>query len=126
MTIIPLPRIQPVNLGDCPKEGRRIIPYVGLDLAAAPLEIDLAVPFQGGQFTTPQSVYVENRTATADVIFTNQATGQVLVFPKSSLGYYALLQPKSPLKFTLTSSGAPVINLLVLNFFIQPQVWNTP
>lgn len=126
MTIIPCSRIQPVNLGDIPKEGRRIIPYVGLDLAGAPLEIDLAVQFQAGQFTTPQSVYVENRTATGDVIFTNQATGQVLVFPKSSVGYYSILQPKSPLKFTLTSTGAPVINLLVMNFYVLPQVWNTP
>lgn len=126
MTIIPCPRIQPSNLGDIPSEGRRVIPYVGLDLANAPLDIDLVIPFQQGQFTTPQSIYVENRTATADVIFTNPVSGQVLVFPKSSVGYYSILQPRSGLKFTLTSSGAPVINLAVLNFYVLPQVWNTP
>lgn len=66
-----------------------------------PAKINLLSQFQTGRFTSVQAVYADNSTVPYQVRLTCDETGQTIVLPPFSQGFYKLLVSSSP---TLTAS----------------------
>lgn len=125
MTNIPFTQAVPATIFSTPKEGPRFIPY-DLDFNATPVqEFDFQIQYNQQQFTTLQTLWVDNSTVTGAITILNTVTGQVIVVPASTQGYFPLLQGNSGPKFKLTASGAVVAKIAFLNFYIDCMVWKT-
>ena len=94
--------VTPVTLDTIPKEGSRC--YVARVQWASTYSyppygqtgISLLQPFQSGQFTSVQSVYVDNATVPYRVRLTCLETGLTIHVPPFSQGTYNLLTGNSP------------------------------
>jgi hypothetical protein len=105
-----------------PCEGYRAAPFL-LDFnVGADYLIDFTQPQQNKQFTTIQTVYVDNSLNTSDLVIAVEGTQQRQVVPKNTCGYFVLVAP-TPTKVRLSSSGAFVIPVQFLNYYIPPTVW---
>lgn len=125
MTNIPFTQAVPATLFSNPKEGPRFIPYT-LDFGATAIqEFDFQIQYNQQQFTTLQTIWVDNSTATGAITIINTVTGQVIVVPASTQGYFPILQGNSGPKFKLTAAGNVVANIAFLNFYIDAMVWKT-
>jgi hypothetical protein len=108
--------------GSFPCEGTKSYP-VQLDFSVANGWLcDFTQQFNQKQFTTLQTVYVDNSNNPQPVIITCSGTGQVITAPAMSQGYYSLLQPTPP-QLNVASAGAVKVTLQFLNFYIPPTVW---
>lgn len=112
----------PVVNGAIPCEGTKAFPVV-LDFTAANAYlIDFTQQYAQKQFTTVQTVFIDNSENASDFDLICTTTGQTITAPPFSQGYYALLQP-SPPKFQAQSAGNLVMEIIFLNFYIPPTVW---
>lgn len=97
----------PVQLGRPPPEGPKVVSIslnwqqVFDETKGFVAEINLLSQFQSGQFSTVQSVYVDNQTCPEMVTFICTDTGQTIRVPPFAKGMYPILSSQSPL-FTLT------------------------
>lgn len=114
--------ISPLVNGSVPCEGTKAIPF-NVDFATfATWQIDLTNQFRQGQFTTLQTVWIDNADNNSTLTLTCSVTAQRIIAPARSQGFYALLQPTPPV-FQLNSAGGIVVEVIFLNFYIPPQVW---
>lgn len=74
-------------------------------------------------FEAAQTIFVDNSLNTATLIITCSSSGQIITFPAKSCGYVPLLQP-IPGTLDIFTTGNLVINLQLLNYHIDPNVWN--
>ena len=94
---------QPVTLGTIPKEGSKVahqtinwVDYFDIHNNTTAVKINLLSQFQSGQFTTTQTLYVDNTGTPFPVRFTSEETGQSFIAPPSSHGVYHLFCGPSP------------------------------
>lgn len=111
----------PVLNGSLPCEGTKAYPF-NLDFTAVnAYKIDLTQQQIQKQFTTLQTVWIDNADNTAEFELICTTTGQRIIAPPQSQGFYAMLQPSPPV-FSVQTSGALVMEIILLNFYIPPQV----
>lgn len=112
----------PTLNGSLPCEGTKVFPF-NLDFNAAnAYNIDLTQAFNQKQFTTLQTVYIDNALNPSSLEIICSTTGQQIIAPPFSQGFYIMLQP-SPPKFSVQTSGVLVLEIILLNFYIPPAVW---
>jgi hypothetical protein len=116
----------PALNGSLPCEGTKVFPYI-LDFTGGKnaYAIDLSQQAQQKQFTTLQTVYVDNSANTAALQIICGTTGQIITCPALSQGYFAILQPMPP-QFQVQTTGNLILTIQLLNFYIPPCVWSTP
>jgi len=112
--------------GAVPCEGTKAYPFL-LDFTAAnAYKIDLTQQWQQKQFVTLQTAWVDNKDNPEPLTLICSTTSQRIVCPPLSQGFYALLQPTPPV-LQVESDGALVVEIILLNFYIPPQIWlDTP
>lgn len=113
----------PVVNGALPCEGTQCFPF-NLDFTGGKTAylVDLTQQYQQKQFTTLQTVFIDNSESAVDFDFICTVTGQTITAPPFSQGYYPILQPVPP-KFNVNSASGVVIQIILLNFYIPPEVW---
>lgn len=108
--------------GSTPCEGTKAYPF-NLDFTAnSAYLVDLTQQYQQKQFTTLQTVWIDNKDNDNDLEIICGTTSQRIIAPGGTQGFYAMLQP-SPPKFTVQTSGSLIVNIALLNFYIPPVVW---
>lgn len=113
----------PVRYGCEPKEGRRAV-QATIDLTEGNFSLDLTQLYQRGQFQSAQTVYIDNSLNTGTVTLTLSVTKQSVTLRAGQQGYIPILEPVAP--DLLFSSSEPVKLLIqVLNFVINPAIWDT-
>jgi hypothetical protein len=105
------------------KKGPMSLPFK-LDFTATNI---LTIDFTGLELQefleVVQTIFVDNSLNTAVLIITCSNTGQIITFPAKSCGYVPVLQP-IPGTIDIFTTGAIVINIQLLNFHIDPNVWS--
>lgn len=121
----------PVQIGTLPPEGSRAVAAsilwntVRQNNQGYVAQINLLTQYQSGQFTTVQSVWIDNLSNPWPLIFSvTEMTGQRIYVPANAVGLYPLIVPQAPI-FTvqllytvgvLTLPGVlPVTNFSFLN-----------
>lgn len=125
MSFPPLPGTPSVKTtkGGSPVEGPLVIP-VSCDFSAqAGYTIDLTNLFNRKYVTQLPMLFIDNSVNSASVIVTVQDTGQNIVCPPQSQGYFAIFQGVN-LRFTAQSTGAFVVPMEFMNFPVAPAVWS--
>lgn len=108
--------------GEMPCEGTKAFPVV-LDFTAANAYlVDFTQQYQQKQFTTVQCVFIDNSENSDDLDVICQTTKAVITAPPFSQGFYTLLQPSPPV-FQVQSNGNLVVEIVFLNFYVPPTVW---
>lgn len=80
-----------------------------------------------GKIEYIQGVYIDNSSNPNKLSLTMSTTGQVVICPAKSQGYFALMVPDPPQIIAATPLAAGlVIPLFFYNVPIQPMVWSTP
>lgn len=105
------------------KKGPKALPYK-LDFSTTQL---YTLDFTGLElqefFEAPQTIFVDNSLNTAVLIITCSNTGQIITYPAKSCGYTPLIQPV-PGTIDIFTTGAIVINIQLLNYHIDPNIWS--
>src|SRR5258708_31897673 len=70
-----------------------------------------------------QTIFVDNSLNAATLTVTCSETGQIITFPAKSCGYVPLLQP-IPGTIDIFTTGGIIINIQLLNYHIDPNVWS--
>jgi predicted secreted protein len=109
--------------GALPCEGTKTLPY-NIDFTAANAYlIDLTQQYQQQQFTTLQTIYIDNSDNLDVTEVICGTTNQLITAPPQSQGYYAILEVQPP-KLQIQSNGNVIVPVQLLNFYIPPQVWS--
>lgn len=107
---------------DC-KLGRRAI-HVLIDFSlGATFNLDLGQAQQVGNFDCLQTLYIDNADNTNELTVLMGLTLQRVIIPAGAQAYMPILQPNPPV-LQITTNGAPIINIQLLNFFVPPMVWS--
>lgn len=108
-----------------PAEGPKCLP-VTLDFGANDSYVlDYQNMQARGFMAMVQTIYVDNRNSDTPITIQMGRTGQIVVAPGRSQGYYPVLQP-SPVVMSFTSVGAgAVATVFLINSFIQGCNWRT-
>jgi hypothetical protein len=93
----------PTNLGTSPAEGSKYV-YQSINwqqvkinsVGGVDVEINLLSQFQSGQFTSVQSVWIDNQTCPFTFILSCDQTSQVIRVPAFSHGMYPLIATAAP------------------------------
>lgn len=110
--------------GEMPCEGPRAFPFL-LDFSIANAYlIDLTAQYQNKQFTSMQCAWVDNTLNDSPFQIIVNGTNQVIECPPFSQGFYELLLPSPPKITVQTVGGNFTVQIILLNFYIPPQVWN--
>jgi hypothetical protein len=116
------PQIQIVK-GGVPAEGPKAIPVQCNFATNSGYTIDLTDLFNRDYVTQIPCVFIDNSGNTSSVTVTVQDTGQNIVCPPNSQGYFAVFQGINT-RFTAQSAGAVNVPMEFLNFPIAPNVWS--
>lgn len=118
----PAGAIKAVN-GALPCEGTKIFPFtLNFNLANA-YQVDLTQQFMNREFSTLQTVWIDNSINPQPLQIVCSVSGQVITAPPLSQGFYTMLQP-SPWRFVVQTSGVLIMQIILLNFYIPPTVWD--
>jgi len=112
--------------GSTPCEGARSVP-VTLDFSqAGSYTVDLTAQYQQKQFTTFQTIYAQNMSTSAPLIFQFSASGQTITIPPGFAGYLPVLSP-DPFQFSVSLADALITaqNIQLINVYLPPVIWNT-
>jgi hypothetical protein len=104
------------------KRGQLSIPVVLDFVTSQSWTIDLTSSELQDAFDRIETIYVDNSANLQQLFIICGATGQVLVVPPNSCAYLPMLQP-NPSQFDVTSTGALVVTIQLLNFSMEPFVW---
>lgn len=107
-----------------PASGPKAIPLT-LDFSAtAQINIDSSQVIQNGVIEYLQGVFIDNSANATAFKLTMNGTGQIIVAPPNSQGYYMILCPNTPqLVANGTQAGGNVVNLIFYNVPMPPIVW---
>lgn len=121
---VPVPNlgVYPMQNGLTPCEAPKAIP-ANLNFASnASYLMDLTPLFNNKQFTTLQTIYVDNTLNTSTLTVTINGTNQTILIPAGRGGYFPVLATTPP-KVTFASAGAFTVFVALLNFYLPGQVW---
>lgn len=110
--------------GLLPCEGAKGLSYSADFSAAQEYDFDFTIQYQNKVFTAIQCVWIDNADSASVAILIVNGSGQRIVAPANSQGYYTLLAT-SPPKFQFLSAGGVIVPIDFLNFYVPPTVWKT-
>lgn len=118
----------PVSCGtppDC-RIGRQAI-HVLIDFSlGTTYQLDLSQIQSQAKLDSVQTLYVDNSANTGTITITMEGvTQQSIILPPNSQGYFPVLQGNPPVLNFTVASGAPVVNIQLMNFFLPPVIWGT-
>lgn len=94
--------------------------------SAAEYALDFGAVNQAQVFGAPRTIYVENTTNPNPVNITISITGQFLVIPAYSSGYYAINATiQASILFQSDGGASSAVNIGVYNYVIQPSTWTS-
>lgn len=118
----------PVECGTPPgcRIGRRAI-HVLIDFSlGTTYQLDLSQIQSQGQIDSVQTLYIDNSVNTGTITIVMQGpTLQSVTLPPNSQAYLPVLQGNPPVLNFSVASGAPVVNVQLMNFFLPPVIWGT-
>jgi hypothetical protein len=123
----------PVQIGTLPREGSKAI-IVSLNWISAPtggivptFQVNLLQQFQTGQFSSVQSVYVDNSSVPYSVTLVCNESGQTLQIPPFSQGTFPLLAETAPsFSASMRAFANPSYGTKILNCTTDLYFLNTP
>lgn len=93
-------------------------------IPAAGYSIDTTVYTNRGQMKTVQSLFIDNSENNGFVNVENPTFGQSFALPPGYQGYFPILAPSiSGAKFTVTSTGNEIANVILLNVLMPLASW---
>lgn len=105
-----------------PPEGPKAVP-VSLDFSSNPsYTLDYGNNQQLAQFSILQSIFIDNSANGSSITIIVNGTGQRIVCPATSQGYFAILC-QSPINLTFSSAGNVPVPCYLLNFPLATAVW---
>ena len=115
---------QPLSLGEMPCEKREDFKF-RLDFSLGlEVDIDFSTFYNQGTIKSLQSLYVNNKGNTAEVVIVMNGTTQSITVPPNAQAYLPILNANPPtLKITCTNA-AGICFIHALNFFVPPYMWN--
>ena len=115
-----------VNNVIIPKNGPATIPALLDFTSTAEIEIDGELVVSQGQIEYLQGVFIDNADNPDTLTLTMGTTGQRIVCPKNSQGYFAIMVPNPPrIVAQSAQAGNKKIRLFFYNVPIQSLVWAT-
>lgn len=106
-----------------PAGGPKVVP-VNVDFTGvAQVLLDGSALVQQGKIEYLQGVFIDNSTNINNLSLTMSTTGQVIICPKKSQGYFSIMVPDPPQIVANTPVGV-VIPMFFYNVPIQPAVWS--
>jgi hypothetical protein len=113
--------VQPQN-GQLPCEGAKCVPANLNFLLNASYLVDLTPFYNNKQFTTLQTIYVDNTQNTSPLTMQIGGTGQTITVPALRGGYFPVLATVPP-RVIFSSAGAFTVFVALLNFYLPGQNW---
>lgn len=110
--------------GLLPCEGPRALPFDADFSATTEWDFDFTQQWNNKDFTTIQCAYIDNSANAVSATLIVNGTGQTIVAPPNSCGYYTLLATQPP-KFALQSTSGGLVHIDFMNFYVPPTVWKT-
>jgi hypothetical protein len=84
--------------------------------------VDFTQQYTQKQFTTLQCVYIDNSQNLDELSVIVNGTNQTITAPPQSQGFYEVLATSSP-KFNIETNGNLIVQVIFLNFYIPPTVY---
>ena len=107
-----------------PAGGPKCVP-TNVDFSnAAQVVLDGQQIVQNGRIEYLQGVFVDNSANVNNLSLTMSTTGQVIIVPKQSQGYFSIMVPDPPQIVAGTVQANIVIPMFFYNVPIQPAVWS--
>ena len=107
-----------------PAGGPKCVP-TNVDFSnAAQVVLDGQQIVQNGRIEYLQGVFVDNSANVNNLSLTMSTTGQVIIVPKQSQGYFSIMVPDPPQIVAATVQANIVIPMFFYNVPIQPAVWS--
>jgi hypothetical protein len=109
-----------------PAGGPKCVPAIGIDFTnVGSIVLDGSAIVQQGKIEYLQGVFVDNSTNINTLSLTMSTTGQTIIVPKKSQGYFSIMVPDPPQIIAATPQTAGlVIPMFFYNVPIQPAVWS--
>jgi hypothetical protein len=109
-----------------PKSGPACIP-ASLDFTnAGEIEIDGEQVVSTGRIEYLQGVFIDNGSIAVPLTLTCGITGQRIICPANSQGYFNILSPNPPrLVATMAQGAGRIVKVFFYNVPIQANVWAT-
>ena len=115
-----------VNNVIIPKGGPKVIPAL-LDFTqngSVEIESEMAIAQQQIEFI--QGIYIDNADFNVAMTLSISGTGQRIVAPPNSQGFYSIMATNPPrMVATMTAGANRKVPVIFYNVPIQPQVWRT-
>lgn len=107
-----------------PKGGPKVVP-TNLDFSTvAQIDIDGEPIVSQGKIEFLQGVFIDNADNLDKFTLTMNVTGERIICPPQSQGYFTILQPNPPKMLAgTTQANGKIINLQFYNVPIIPAVW---
>jgi len=123
MTNVTNAGLNSVMNNEIPCEGTKAITYTADFSLSSNFVFDLTQQFNNKQFTSLQTIYVDNSANAANnLIVTIGTTGQTVTIPPKFVGYIPVIATNPPvISFTTAATGKVYIALL--NFYVPGQSW---
>ena len=123
--IVTNPQMNPVGMQNFPPEGPKSMAF-SLDFSSnTGYLLDLSNQQQRGEFSSCQTLYVDNSGDGSGIItITMQGTSQVVSVRPGTQGYYPVLCG-STIKITFSSTGNNTARVYALNVPVAPGQWQT-
>ncbi len=102
--------------------GRRAI-HVTIDFSlGTTFNLDIQQVQALGQFDAAQTLYIDNSGNANVLTVLLGLTLQTIKIPANAQAYIPILQPNPPV-FKISTTGAPIVDVQILNFFVPPIIW---
>lgn len=106
-----------------PAEGSAAYPITVDFTAETTFEVNLQNLQAGGQISQLEGVYIDNADNPDPLLVMVQGTGQRIICPPFSQGYFVVLAPNPPAIIIESAMAAVVCQVILLNFTVMPVVW---
>jgi hypothetical protein len=87
------------------------------------IDVDLQPIQLLGDLSSVQALYIDNSANTSPLVITCNGTNQRIVIPPQSCGYVHLLVI-NPAQFLFHTTGAFVVPVQFLNYFVPTFIWS--
>jgi hypothetical protein len=107
-----------------PQGGPKCVPLNVDFTAAAIVTLDGSSIVSQGKIEYLQGVFIDNSANVNNLSLTMSTTGQTLICPKKSQGYFSIMVPDPPQIQANANGVGLVIPMFFYNVPIQPAVWS--
>jgi hypothetical protein len=109
-----------------PSGGPKCVPALVDFSNSAVVILDGQQIINQGKIEYLQGVFIDNSANVNKLTLNMSTTGQNIICPAKSQGYFAIMVPNPPQILASTTQAAIIIPLFFYNVPIQPAVWSVP